>query len=121
MRNIRFNDVPARAVAQRFLRYFMRTVLADEEDLGGRGDLSDSMSGFNPVECRKANIQKDQVRLQLLGLLNGFQTIRNFSDDLQFVMCEKRQTDEAPPRLVIINHEDANRADLMFCLKGVLC
>src|SRR5215469_14475134 len=60
-----------------------------------------------------------------MGFLNGFQTIRNFSDDLQLLMSEKRQTDEAPPRLVIVNYENpgdwsTHRADAFHLAKPTL-
>jgi hypothetical protein len=54
----------------------------------------------------KADVQQDQVGLQFLSLPNGLYAITNFSDDLQFLVCQKRQADEAPPRLEIVHYEN---------------
>jgi hypothetical protein len=55
---------------------------------------------------RKANVQQDEVGLQFLSFQNGFQAITNFSDELQSLVCEKRQADEAPSRLVSVDYEN---------------
>ena len=41
--------------------------------------FTDLPGGLDTIETRKPDIQQNQVRLQLLTLLNGFQSVRNFS------------------------------------------
>lgn len=79
---IRFDDVAARARAQGLFCNVSRAVFAHEENFGSRGNVSDSASCFNPIQRRKTDVEQDQVWLQFLRLLNGFQSVCHFANDL---------------------------------------
>jgi hypothetical protein len=48
------------------------------------------MRGFNPVEFREADIEEAWLWLQLLSLMNRFQSITCLSHDLRFRLLLKR-------------------------------
>jgi hypothetical protein len=38
---------------------------------------------FDSVQAREVDVQQNQIRLQFRRFLNGFQSVRDFADDLQ--------------------------------------
>src|SRR5208283_405372 len=70
--DIRFQNVTPSAGAQSLLHNVPTTVLAYEQYSRGGNDLADLPSGFDAVELGKTDIQQNQVREQLSGLLDCF-------------------------------------------------
>ena len=58
-------------------------LLAQEKDFRVRSKLANFSSGGDAIQFRKADIQENQIRLQLFGFLNGFQSICRLPDDLK--------------------------------------
>ena len=48
---------------------------ADEDNLGVGRDAKDWLGDVDAIELGKPNVQEDQVRLQLFGLLNSFDAV----------------------------------------------
>jgi len=46
--------------------------------------LADLSRNLNPIESRKANVQQDQVGLQLYGFLNRLSPVGRLADDRKF-------------------------------------
>ena len=94
--------------AQSDLHHILGIVRAQEDDPGVGRELSYPPGGFDSIQSWETDVQQDQVRPEFFGLLNGFQSIRHFADDLPFWMYSKQQTDLASPVFVIICYENAN-------------
>jgi hypothetical protein len=54
---IRLDDIATSAGAQGFFYDVSGAVFAHEENFGCGGDFSDSASDFNPIQCRKTDIE----------------------------------------------------------------
>ena len=79
---VRFQHVATCSRTEGFLYYVKRAVFADKEDFGCRRNLTNSASGFNPIQCRKSDVEQDQVWLEFFDFLNSFQPVGGFGNYL---------------------------------------
>jgi hypothetical protein len=63
-------------------------------------------SDLNAVEFGQTDIEQDQVWLQFPALLDGFQSIRSFADDLTCGIFFQKQIKETAPGFEIVHHEN---------------
>jgi hypothetical protein len=103
---VRLNDIAPRARAQSFFYDVPRAIFAYKQNLGLRGQLSDTACGLDSIQRRKANIEQDEIGLQFSGFLHRLQAVRCFSDNSQVRLFLKDRTDKTTPRLEIIDYED---------------
>jgi hypothetical protein len=83
-------------------------VLTQENYFAVGRELSYPPAGFESIQLREAKVQQDQVRLQVFGFPNGFESLRRLGDDLPFWPCLKQQMDLPSPIFEIINNENAS-------------
>jgi hypothetical protein len=73
--------------------------------------LGDSFSGFYSIQLWKADVEQNQVRLQLFGLLNSFQAVRCFADNSPFRPLLQGGRDEFPKAFGIVYYENVDFRD----------
>jgi hypothetical protein len=64
--------------------------------------MPDPPSGFDSVHVRKSNVQQNQVWLQFFRLLDSFQSIGDFANDLQVRPLLQRCGKELPKGFEIL-------------------
>ena len=69
-----------------------------ENYFGFQGNLSNWLSRFDSIQNQKPDVKKDQIRLQLLGLLNRFFSVGCLADDLQVTSFCQRRPDKLSKR-----------------------
>jgi hypothetical protein len=77
-----FYNVAPRAQAKGHLHHVRRRFLSQEDDFRVRDKFADLSSCFDSVQTWEANVQHNQIRSQFYRLLNRFQSVRDFADDL---------------------------------------
>jgi len=77
-----FYNVALRAQAKGHLHHIWSRFLSQEDDFRVRDKGTDLSSCFDSVQTWEANVQQNQIRSQLYRLLNRFQSVRDFADDL---------------------------------------
>jgi hypothetical protein len=82
-------------------------ILADNEHSGLRRDFPDSAGGLDSVEIGEANVEHDQVRRQLPGLLNGIKPVGYRANYMQLRLRLKGRADEPAPWFVIVDNKNA--------------
>ena len=122
-----FENVAARPRLQRGFSNVPCPVPAHEQDFRIWRECEDSSSDFDTVERRKPDVQQRQIRFERFRLLNRFQSISGFTDDLA-LKVPKRRRDIAAPRLVIVDHQNPDghsshrgaygRSQLSKCSEG---
>src|SRR5262245_56907110 len=89
-------------------------MLADKENsLGGIGG-KDALGDPDSAQCRKADIEQHQIRPERSRLLNGFRTVRSFTNDLPFVSGLQHTSNVVSPRFEIVDNQDAVSHDHGF-------
>jgi len=81
--------------------------LSQEDDLGFGDKFANLSGGFDSVQTREADVQQDQIWSQLYCLLNRFQSVGHFADDLQIAPCGQRLGDELQKGCKILDDENA--------------
>jgi len=66
------------------------------------GELADASSDFDSVQGWEAQIEQNQVGVQFFSLLNAFEAVDCFADDLQFGFFPQCGTDESAKRNLIL-------------------
>ena len=79
--------------------------MADKQDSCGGCQRAHAPGDLDPVQIWQADIQQNQIRLQLFGFLDGFQAIRSLSDPELNSLAENR-TDESPDGRKVIDYKD---------------
>ena len=87
---------------------FRRVIFSYKKDFGLWRKFPNSARGLNSVETRKPDIKQDQVRLELLGLLNGNRSIAGFAHDLKVRLSLQRRRSKATPRVKVVYHQNTN-------------
>lgn len=77
-----FYNVALCAQAKGHLHHVRRRFLSQEDDFRTRDKFADLSSCFDSVQAWEANVQHNQIRSQFYRLLNRFQSVRDFADDL---------------------------------------
>ena len=67
-----FDNVAKRPYAKSCLHHIGRRFLTYKEYFEFGGELADSSSGFDSIQCWKPDVEHNQVRLQFFGFLNRF-------------------------------------------------
>jgi hypothetical protein len=71
---------------------------AGGEDLAG---------GFDPVDVRHANVQQHDVRVQLSSVLNRFEAVGRFADELEVVVRVEDCPQRRPRERVVVGDQYA--------------
>ena len=72
---MRFNNIAQDPQAENLLHYLGGGFLSENEYFGSGRELADASSDLDSIQGWKANIQHDQVRLELFGFANCFQSV----------------------------------------------
>src|SRR5262245_31956768 len=70
-----------------------------------RGDFANPPGGFYTIQLRQADIHQNQIRLQVTGEMDGFQTIVDLTDDQKLGSLFQLCTKHLPERFEILNDE----------------
>src|SRR5437762_13863174 len=89
-------------------RGFWRVIFSYKKDFGFWRKFPNSARSLNSIETRKPNIKQDQVRLELLGLLNGNRPIGGLAHDLHVRLSLQRRRSEATPRIKVVYHQNTS-------------
>ena len=73
-------NVTTGAQTERLSYDVRRGLLAQEEQPCVGGEPADLSSDLEAMHGRQVDIEQDQIRLQLFGLLNGLQSVRRLDD-----------------------------------------
>ena len=102
-RSIRFDDIAPRPGTQCFSYDVQRSVFTHKEYFALRAFAADLPCGFDSVHLGEANIKEDQVRLQFVCLLHGFQSVSRLLDKIRTVAFSELRTRKGAPRLEVIS------------------
>jgi hypothetical protein len=67
--------------------------------------LHDLPSHFYPIKSGKADVEHNQVWLQIQGFMNRLQSVRSLADDLEVLHSGERRASEPPKRFVVIYNQ----------------
>jgi hypothetical protein len=82
--------------------------LGQENDFRFRDELANLSGGFNSIQIWEADVQQDQIWAQLYCLLNRFQAVGHFADDLQIARCGQRLGDKLPKGREVLDDDNAH-------------
>jgi hypothetical protein len=117
---VQLNDVTVSAGAESCLDHRAIKFLTQEEYFGFGSNFANSQSSFNPIQLWEADIQENQVRLQLLRFPNCFESVRRNADNLEAAVALELLEDTAAPIGKIIYHENTDNGritDTFSCLE----
>ena len=104
--SVRLNDIAVRTRPQSRRCHICGLFLGKENDFGLWGHFANLFSGLDSVQLWKADIQQNQVRLQLLRFTNRISAVRTLTHDLQSGIAFELRCYEASPRLKVIHSKD---------------
>lgn len=73
------------------------------------GDFANLLRGLRPAENGQADVEQNNVRLQLPVLLDCFQSVREFANDLPGCVLLQEGTVTTSPWLEIVHDENGHR------------
>src|SRR6516225_5826134 len=111
-------NVPASARFESSSHHFGIGVSGEKYDLAIRANLSDLTGSFDATQFRKANVQKNQIRLQFSHFLKRFQSIRCKASDVQIGVSLEMFLNAVSPKSEIINNKQANQCHSYFLTYG---
>jgi hypothetical protein len=85
---------------------FRRRLQTNEHKLCVRGDRPNPLGRFYAIQIPQADIDQNEIRLQLFRLLNSFQSIRHFPNDSEVRPFLKLQTNKSAERLMVLDYKD---------------
>src|SRR5204863_9573152 len=89
-------------------RRFWLVIFSYKKDFGFWRKFPNAARSLNSIETRKPNIKQDQVRLELLGLLNGNRPIGGLAHDLHVRLSLQRRSSEATPRIKVVYDQNTS-------------
>jgi hypothetical protein len=102
-------DVAPSSKAKRLVYNIRKGFETDKENPCVGRDSADFPGGLKSVKSWQADIEQNEVRLQLTSLLNRFHPIGRFSDDDKLRSFPKHRADKSPDGLVILDNEDSKK------------
>lgn len=103
-----FYNVRPRPQVKSFLDDVGRGFLTQEDYLGFRGKFPNLPCGSDSIQGGESDVKQYQIRLQFFRFLNGFQSIRCFTDYLQFWLCSQGRAYESSKGYEVLHDEDAH-------------
>ena len=88
-------------------------MLAYEKDFAPGNECADLSRDLNAIQSREADVQQNQIGLQLCALADCFQSVRRFADDPEFPAVLQYRGNQTAPGLEIINNQNANWRQLL--------
>jgi len=102
----RFQNVCRRPQAKSFLYNVGGRLLTQEDDFGFRGKFPNLPRGLDSIQGGESDVKQYQIRLQFCRLLNRFQSIRRFTDNLQFWLGSQGRAHESSKGQEVLHDED---------------
>jgi hypothetical protein len=97
-------NVPQCAQAQSLLHHIGRTFLGKEENFYVWSEPTQAPGNLQPTQFGKADIEQNQVWLELFSFLDGFMPIRGFPYDLEIGPLQHR-TDKSTEWFIVIDYK----------------
>src|SRR5947199_599256 len=110
MPSIGLSDIAPCASFQGCVNEICRCFLSYKQDFRLRRKLSNLSCCFDPILPRQPDVQQNQFWFKFAHLLNGFQTIRNFTDNLYPRPALHRRRQKATEERVILCNENSDWA-----------
>lgn len=104
--DVRFRDIPSGARAHRVLGHVPRIVLAEDEDADTRRFSADDARSLETAQSRHGDVEKDEVRFQLLRHLDRFDAVFRLAANLPVRSGGQERMDTAPHQLVVVRDQD---------------
>jgi hypothetical protein len=105
---IHLEHVAHSAQVKRLLRYFEGGILTYEKYSARGKEFADASTGFDSVQTGEGDVQQNQVRLQFLCLLYGFQSIRRLTNEMESRSFLHHGSYESPKRLEVVYDKHAD-------------
>lgn len=87
---LRFHDVSSRAGIERLSQHLRRVVLREYENFTFRRTLPNQAACVQSTHLGHANVQQNNVRIQVLGFFDAFESICRFVDDFPFLLSRQQ-------------------------------
>ncbi len=94
------------------------SVLADENYARLRRCRPNAGSSFNATHARKADVQKNDIRVKFADLPDCFFTVGRFPDYFEIRIGFENRADAAPRYFMVIDEYDPDRNHLRLSLSG---
>jgi hypothetical protein len=85
---------------------FTRVVGGEEEERNAGQDVAESGGSFQTVHFRHGEIENDEVGGELLGFLDGVDTVNGLAANGEVGMRSEKQTELAANHFVIVDEQD---------------
>lgn len=79
--HIRLHYVASRSGTDRLAHHLGRIMLRYDQNFSFRNIFPDSPASFQPIHSRHTDVKNDDIRLQAIGLVHGFNSVLCFIND----------------------------------------
>ena len=96
-------------------------VHAEDNDFGLGRNAADLRSSFEPAHHGHADIENDEVGMEILDLLDAFPAVFGFATDFQAGLAGEQCADTGADQFVIINNQHAEHFTFSSDLQNAKC
>ena len=96
-----FENISEGSEIESFLSDFGGRFLSDEDDFRGGDKVANEAGGLDSIEAGEADVEKNQIRLELRRFLNGVEAIRDLGDDMKAGIFRKNGSNQVAEWLKI--------------------
>src|SRR5262245_3912051 len=96
-------NIAVRAQTKGFFYDFRRRFQANEQKFCVGSNRPNPLGGLYSIQALQADIEQNQIRLQLFGQLNGFQSVWHFPNYSELRPVLKPQTNKSAKSLMVFD------------------